>query len=166
MDKRKILFIIPARKESKGIKNKNKLKIGKLTLIEYSIIEALKTNLRKKIVLTTDDTDIINIGKNYDVEIPFIRPSKLSNDKSRIEEVILHCLRWYQKNDNFYPDYFILLQPTTPLRQAKDIKKAFYQLIKNKKKSLISVSKVKHHPSEYIIKKNNSFKYVLDPKNN
>ena len=59
----KILAVIPARKNSKRIKFKNKKKLGNKHLIEYTIDVAKKIKIFKKILVTTDDAEIIEISK-------------------------------------------------------------------------------------------------------
>ena len=92
----KILGIIPARKGSKGIKNKNIKKFAGKPLIYWTIKVALKSNLDKVMVSTDSDT-IIKYSKNYGAEVPFKRPSSISQDKSKTIDVIKHTINFYKK---------------------------------------------------------------------
>jgi CMP-N-acetylneuraminic acid synthetase len=68
----KILGVIPARKGSKGIKDKNLITLGKMHLIEYTLQFTSKISQLDKVILTTDSDEIIEIGKKYNhVDIPF-----------------------------------------------------------------------------------------------
>jgi CMP-N-acetylneuraminic acid synthetase len=144
MDK-KILAIIPARSGSKGIKDKNIKPLNGKPLIYYSIHEALESSIIDEVIVNTDSEKIASISKKYEAKIPFIRPNELSTDEASTIDVIEHTLNYYEeKNMNF--DYFILLQPTSPLRTSEDIINAFELLEQKKAKSIISVCETEHSP--------------------
>ena len=78
-----ILTVIPARGDSKSIKNNNiKLLFGK-PLIYYSISIAKRSKLINRIIVSSDSKKIINIAKKYGAETPFVRPKELSKDNSK-----------------------------------------------------------------------------------
>ena len=131
--KEKYLALIVARKNSKGLKNKNIIKINSKPCIEWTFIEAEKSKLVDKILLSTDSEKIITLAKKYKILIPFIRPDHLAGDDTSILEVIKHALRWVKKNTYEKFDHIILLQPTSPLRKAKHIDEAIIHFSKNKK---------------------------------
>ncbi len=160
------LIIIPARKGSKGIKNKNKIEINGKKLIEYTFEVVKKINFKSEICLTTDDKDIIKIAKKFEIPAPFIRPANISKDTSTIIEVIEHALNWYKKNQNYSPKNIILLQPTSPGRELKDILNAYKMFSNSNKKSLISVSIPKNDPCEIFILRKNKLKFLLKTKKN
>ena len=87
--KSKRVLIIPARKGSKRIKNKNsKFFFGK-PIIQYSIDNALKSKLFDKIIITTNDPKIININKKYRNKILLIkRDQKLCKSSSKLIDVL------------------------------------------------------------------------------
>ena len=85
------LAIILARKGSKRLKNKNKTEFLGKPLIYYSISFA-KKNRFDKIVVTTDDKDIIEYSKKLGVET-ILRPSYLATDKALTIDVIRHCIK-------------------------------------------------------------------------
>jgi len=92
-----ILAIIPARINSKSIKNKNiKLLFGK-PLIYYSISIALRSKLINRVIVASDSKKIINIAKKYGAEAPFVRPKELSKDGSKDFGVFLRCIKWLKK---------------------------------------------------------------------
>lgn len=143
---KKILAIIPARAGSKGIKNKNIIDLSGKPLIAYSIEAALKSKYIDRIVVSTDGGNIAKISKEYGAEVPFIRPKSLATDTSKSIDVVLHCIdELVKKNENY--DYVILLQPTQPLRQSFHIDEAIELIYRKKENSLVSVCKVKEHPS-------------------
>ena len=168
----KILAIIPARKNSRRIKFKNKKKLGHKTLIEYSIDVAKKIRYFNNILVTTDDEDIINICKKKNILAPWIRPKHLSGPNVSSYETVKHALQWYEKNFNKI-DIVFLLQPTSPFRTKKNILDSI-KLLKflKYKNSIVSVThnttKTKMNKisnvfelngSIFIIKKKELYKY-------
>jgi len=127
-------ILIPARKGSKGIKNKNIVKIKNKELIKYTIDIAKKCSFVDKIIVSTDGKKIANLSAKCGVEVPFLRPSRYSKDSSTDFEVFLHYITWLEKNYYEVPDILIHLRPTTPFRNVKIIKKAFIKFLQVRKK--------------------------------
>ena len=150
---KKILSIILARGGSKGIKDKNIKKLGKLPLIAWTIKEALKSKKNLTVYLSTDSKKIANIGKKYGAKIPFIRPKKFAKDTSSSVDAIEHAINFFKKKSlNF--DYVLLLEPTSPLRTCQDIDSAINKIKSKNYDSLVSVSKLEaFHPS-FLYKQN------------
>ena len=124
----KPICIIPARKGSKRIKNKNiKLFAGK-PLISYAIKIAKKSKLFSRIIVSTDSKKIANIAKNNGAEVPFIRSKKLSNDFTGTNEVLIDCIYQIRSIDI---KYHFCIYPTAPLIESTDLIKAF-KIIKSK----------------------------------
>ena len=117
----KILSIIPARKKSKRIKNKNKILLKNKKLIEHTFIVAKKSKLFSHILLTTDDKEIIKLSKKYKILAPWVRPKKISDDFSPSYKAIIHAYNWYEKNYETVDGIFVL-QPTSPFRTIKTLK--------------------------------------------
>jgi CMP-N,N'-diacetyllegionaminic acid synthase len=116
-----ILGIIPARGGSKGIKNKNLIPLNGIPLIQYTIREALNSNL-SDLILTTDSVDI---AKQYVPYKTILRPPELAQDETPMLPVIQHALGVYNKP----VDAVMILQPTSPLRLAEDINKAIEEFL-------------------------------------
>ena len=89
---KKIICIIPARKGSKRIKNKNIINFFGKPLISYSIENALKSNIFEKVIVSTDSKKISNISKKYGADVPFLRPKSLSGNNIIVKDVLIHCL--------------------------------------------------------------------------
>ncbi len=142
----KILGIIPARGGSKGIKNKNIVKLVNKPLIKYTIDSALESKKLTKIFVSTDSPIIKNLSLTYGLDVPILRPKKLSGDNVPTIKVIHHVLNYLEKIKSFVPDIVTVLQPTSPLRNYKLIDQSITQLQKSKASSIIGVSKIKHHP--------------------
>jgi CMP-N-acetylneuraminic acid synthetase len=133
-----ILAIIPARKNSYRLKNKNLLKISKLSLVEISIKLAKNIKEIDDIIVSTDSNIIKKISEKEKVLCPWLRPKSLSGSKISSEKVVMHALKWYEKNIKKVKT-IILLQPTSPLRKIFFLKKAINIFKKKKMKSLYSV---------------------------
>jgi len=149
MNNLKILGLIPARGESKGIPNKNIAKVGGLPLIAYTIKAALASKLIDKLIVSTDSKKIAQIAREYNAETPFIRPKYVSTDTTPAIDVINNALSHLKKNEQYIPDAVMYLQPTSPLRKTKHIDEAIKKFNKFKKAdSLVSVIKPPHnfHP--------------------
>lgn len=141
---KKIIAIIPARGGSKGIPKKNiKFLIGK-PLIAYTIEAALKSKYLDRTIVFTEDKEIAEISKKYRAEI-INRPVKLAKDNTPTSDVILHVLSVLKRED-YNPDIIVLLQPTSPLRDVKDIDSAIRLFFNKNGDSLISVSLSKELP--------------------
>ena len=135
----KSLGIIIARKNSKRLKNKNILRLGKLKLYEYPLIAAIKSEKFNKIIVSTDDKKIISNYKKY-IKFKNVffekRPSKFCTDKSKAIDTVNY---YVSKNKKKYSKIALML-PTCPFRDYKDINMAFKKLDK-KTTSVISVTK-------------------------
>ena len=129
----KILAIIPARKGSKGLKNKNIIPLCNHPLIAYSITAAKKSKDITRVICSTNSRNISKIAKKYGAEVPFYRPENLSQDFSSDYSVFRHTLKWLEKNENYTPDIVVHLRPTSPLRNLEMIKRGIKILKKNKK---------------------------------
>jgi hypothetical protein len=148
------LIVIPARKNSKRLKEKNKKIFLNKTLIQHSIDFAKKIKITPFILLTTDDKEILNIGFKSKILTPWLRPKNLSGDKSKSISFMFHAINWFE-NTFTKLDYVILLQPTSPFRYVKTIKEMF-KLFKKNKHSVVTFNKnIKNEKKIYYIKNKN-----------
>ena len=102
--------LIPSRKGSKGIKNKNMQIIGNKPMIQFTMEAAINAMGLDSFILSSDDKKAINLAQKLEVQSPFIRPHSLCQDSSAIQDVIEHALKWYKKKYNVLPENLILLQ--------------------------------------------------------
>lgn len=114
---KKVLAVIPARGGSKGVPRKNIRVIAGKPLIAWTIEEARKSAYIDLTILSSDDEEIISIARQWNCEVPFIRPAELAQDHISGIEPVLHALQAIPEKY----DYVVLLQPTSPLRLAEDI---------------------------------------------
>lgn len=126
----KRIAIIPARSGSKGLKDKNIIDLCGKPLIAYSIEAALETGLFDHVIVSTDSEHYAEIAQHYGAEV-MMRGEALSNDKATTFMVLEDILKNRLQESI---DYFVLLQPTSPLRTSKHITEAiekFEAKIKN-----------------------------------
>ena len=130
------IAIIPARKNSKRIKNKNIKNFYGKPIISYAIKCAKKSKLFDKIIVSTDSIKIAKISKKFGAEVPFLRPKKISGDYATTRDVIKHAMNFLNRNSNKIED-FCCIYPTSPLLKEKTLVKAFKIYKKNKKKRYV-----------------------------
>ena len=135
--KHRILGIITARGGSKGLPGKNIMPVLGKPLIVYTIEAALKSEFITKTIVSSDDDEILNISESNGA-IPLKRPVEFAKDTSSSEDAIVHALTTLSsKGEEF--DLLVLLQPTTPLRNSRDIDNALSIMINNTAQGVISV---------------------------
>lgn len=140
MLEKKYIAIIPARGGSKRLPRKNVLPLSNKPLVAWTIEAALQCKKIEKVVVTSDDDEILSVAKGYTIEA-LKRPAELASDIASSIDVVKHVIK-------YYPDYeyTILLQPTSPLRTGEHIKSAIDFLEGKKADSVISVCKADHNP--------------------
>ncbi len=137
-----ILGIIPARGGSKGVLGKNKKLLGGRPLISYTIMEAKASSL-SDVILSTDDPEIMDIGRQLGLEVPFQRPDYLALDNTPSVEVVQHALDFLEDQGRSY-EAVCLLQPTNPFRTAETISQAIEKYKEGIYDAVISVLLVPH----------------------
>lgn len=141
----KILGIIPARGGSKGIPGKNIKFLAGKPLLAYTAEAAKASELLSRVILSSDDPEIISVGKELEIEVPFNRPKELAGDATTSLEVIQHAVKFLKEQGEEY-SAVCLLQPTTPFRYNGLIDEAIEKFESGDYDSLISVRKV---PAEF-----------------
>jgi CMP-N,N'-diacetyllegionaminic acid synthase len=137
----KVLAIIPARGKSKGLPRKNVLDAGGKPLIAWTIEAAQKSHCITKVILSSDNAEIISVARDFGCDVPFVRPAALATDTASTLDVVLHAM-----DQVMGYDFVITLQPTSPLRTASDIDAAFDTMIASGAPSCVSVCEVNETP--------------------
>jgi CMP-N,N'-diacetyllegionaminic acid synthase len=160
----KYLGIIPARGGSKGLPGKNIKELNGIPLIGYSIRAALESHSVSRTIVSTDDEAIADIAIKFGSEV-LMRPTDLAKDDSLMADVILHCLNELQSKEGYVSEAFVLLQPTSPLRESSHIDEAF-NIFENKNcDGVISVFEPKDHPlKSFKLSKNGFLEGLIDSK--
>lgn len=137
-----ILAIIPARGGSKGVPRKNIRLLAGKPLIAWTIEEAKKSKYIDRLILSSEDEEIIEVAKKYGCEVPFKRPIELAQDDTPGIEPVIHAINTLEGTY----DYVVLLQPTSPLRTVEDIDGCIQQCIINELPACISVTEAQQSP--------------------
>lgn len=145
---KRILAIIPARGGSKGLPGKNIRELCGKPLIAWSIEHAQKSKYIDEIFISTDSQEIADVAEQYGAPCPELRPEYLARDAAPSWEFIVYTLEKMEKEGKHF-DYFILLEPTSPLRDETDVDKSIEMLIdKLEVESCVGVCKAEDvHPA-------------------
>ena len=141
----RILGVVTARGGSKGLPGKNLRLLGGRPLVAHTIDAALASKAFHRVILSTDDEAIAAAGRSRGCEVPFMRPAELARDETPHLPVLQHAIEWLRANEGYSPDAVMILQPTSPLRRARDIVESIALLQKSGADSVVSVSEVPAH---------------------
>jgi CMP-N,N'-diacetyllegionaminic acid synthase len=147
-----VLAIVPARGGSKGVPRKNVLPLAGQSLLKY-VSDAARSAVRlDRTILSTDDDEIAAEGRKAGLEVPFMRPAALAQDDTPMIDVIRHAIAWVDGQGQG-PEFVVLLQPTSPLRQARHVDDVVSLLVTSGADSVVTVVEVpKHLSPDYVMK--------------
>lgn len=144
MNGKRVDAIITARGGSKGLPRKNIQLLAGKPLIAYTIEAALQCRFITRCLVSTEDPEIKRVSLRYGAEV-VDRPQKFAGDFARSQDAVKHVLETLRKEGDF-PEYFALLQPTSPLRTAGHLEACIKAFFKSGAACAISVAKFEHHP--------------------
>lgn len=156
---KKILAIVTARGGSKGLPGKNIKKLNGKPLIAWTIDSIKNSEYLDEAYISTDSQEIANVCDTYGISVPKLRPEELAKDDTSSMDVLEYVIKELERKNKLF-DYFILLEPTSPLRKSNDIDRMIKLAIDNPEADgVISLGRVhQEHPS--IIKKVNEVGYI------
>lgn len=157
--RKEILAMIPARGGSKGIKRKNLLLIEGIPLIQYTINAAKNSKYITRFIVNSDDEEILEYARHQSIEV-LERPAELAQDNTPMKDVIFHQLEYLKNTEQYCPDIFVLLQPTSPLRTAQHIDQALEKMLLSNCDALVSVEEEPHLHSPYSVMQINKDGYL------
>ena len=140
LNEKTFLAIIPARGGSKRLPRKNVMPLAGRPLISWTINAALQSEYIDKVLVTSDDDEILQVSERFGVEV-IKRPKHLAQDTSTSFDAIKHAI---ENTCSF--DYIVLLQPTSPLRTNQHIDEAIRKLDSKSADAIISVTQMEHSP--------------------
>lgn len=141
-----ILGLVPARGGSKGVPRKNIAPCGGRPLLAWTAKAAQGSELLARTILSSDDQIIMDLAREWGVEVLFKRPAELAQDDTPALPVINHAVEWMEWEEGFQADVIVLLQPTSPLRLARHIDEAVQMLLDDPgADSVVSVTEVPHN---------------------
>lgn len=126
-----IYSLIQARGGSKEVPKKNIKLLGGYPLIAYSIIASKLSKHIKRIIVSTDSSEISEVAQKYGAGVPFLRPAEFAQDVSTDLDVFTHAIKWLEEKEGQLPDLIIQLRPTTPIRDAELIDSAIERIRNN-----------------------------------
>tara|TARA_Y200000002_G_scaffold373144_1_gene371817 strand:+ start:12703 stop:13398 length:696 start_codon:yes stop_codon:yes gene_type:complete len=157
------IAVIPARANSKRIKNKNIISFHGKPIIYYSILTAIDSGLFDRVIVSTDSKKIAKISRKYGAETPFLRKKCISDDKTSVKEVVkdvIHNLSSKNKHINCVT----LIYPCAPLLKKSTLKKAYKTFINTKAGYVFSISKYSSKVQRALILTKNNMTKSLQPK--
>lgn len=146
-----ILVAIPARGGSKRLPRKNLLPLSGKPLICWTIEAALEANLNARVIVTSEDEEILGIARQYQSQgvIAYNRPDELASDTTSTADVLIDAVKAEQEKGH-EPKTIVVLQPTSPLRSAEDIRAALHVYRKGGcEKTVVTVCEV-DHPTAWV----------------
>ena len=141
----KTLGIITARGGSKGVPRKNIAPLLGRPLLAYTAEAALASLRLTRVLLSTDDDEIADVGRACGLSVPFRRPADLSRDDTPTLPVLQHAVSWVEQQGERY-DAICLLQPTNPFRGPEDIDACVELLESSNADTVVTILPV---PTEY-----------------
>jgi N-acylneuraminate cytidylyltransferase len=124
-----VLAVIPARGGSKGIPRKNIREFAGYPLIAYSIAAAKQAERVTRTILSTDDEEIAEVGRQWGAEAPFLRPAEFAQDNSTDLPLFEHALKWLDEHEGYKPEVVVQLRPTSPIRPRDCVDRAVATLL-------------------------------------
>ena len=162
-----ILFVIPARSGSKGIKNKNIQQCANETLLRRSVKICKSLDVPSDIYVSTDSQEYLDHINDLIDNAPILRPKHLAGDLISDVEVLNHafhsCEKYYKKNYQC----IVMIQPTCPLRKKEHIIKSIEAILFGNFDSAVTCQKVdkKYHPLKSLtLDASNKLIHFLDNK--
>lgn len=158
INNKKVLAIIPARGGSKGIPRKNIRSLGGKPLIAWTIEEGKKSKFIDKLIVSSEDSEIIEVAQSYGCDVPFVRPEYLAQDETPGIDPVIHALK---ELPNY--DYVVLLQPTSPMRLSEDIDNCIREMLENEAPACVTVTEPEKSPYWMYTLQENSLLQPLIP---
>jgi len=142
--------IIHARGGSKRLPRKNVCLLGGKPLLAYPIELCRKAVVIDRIIVSTDDDEIMAVARDYGAEVPFRRPADISEDVPS-ELVTEHALK-FLRDEGQIPEFAATLTPATPFTKPEDLRAAFQLLVEHPDwDSVTAVRSAAEHP-EWILR--------------
>lgn len=154
MSKVRVLAYIPARGGSKRIKNKNIRKFAGKPLLAYAIEQGLSCDFADRVIVDTDSKKIAAVARKYGAETPFLRPARLATSKALGADCLIYLLKRLKEEQNYFPDYVIILQATSPLREMGDIYDCWNLIKKSNATTVLTICPT--HPRLYYLSRKNN----------
>ena len=147
-----VLGVILARGGSKGVPRKNLKLLAGIPLLAYTILESQRSKKLAKLVLSSEDDEILSLAKKLGCET-VMRPNELASDEAPSPPCLIHAIEWLKDLQGFKTNIVVLLQPTTPFRRYSTIDRCIELLFKKNADSVVSVIKAPHYLNPHWVRK-------------
>ena len=147
---KEVIGLIPARGGSKGIPRKNLVDFAGAPLISHTVQAALDSERIDRVIVSSDDPEILETGQNLGAD-PLLRPMELATDDAPSRGLIGHAIAELGHGADYNDPWYVLLQPTSPLRSAQHIDRAFQSREETKARGLVSVVEPAEHPMKAFV---------------
>jgi CMP-N,N'-diacetyllegionaminic acid synthase len=141
-----VVAIVPARGGSRKVPRKNVRIVGGKPMIAWTLEAARACTSIDRTIVSTDDSEIAAVAREYGGDVPYLRPAELAGDDVTDLPVFQHALSWLDAHDNWRPDIVVHLRPTAPLRRAEHIRESLELLCATGGDSVRSVCAAGQHP--------------------
>ena len=146
-DPNHILALTLARGGSKSVPKKNIRPVLGISLIAYTIVEALRSKFITRYIVSTDDEEIRRVAMRFGADAPFLRPAEYATDTASSVGAMQHAVEWVEQQEGIKYDYVIELMCTNPMKTVVDIDAVIEKLVNTGADSVIAVHKLEeHHP--------------------
>lgn len=156
-----VVGVVPARRGSKGISDKNLRPLGGRRLIEYTLDAAGSAASLTSVLVTSDDERVLELASARPGFMPLRRPDRLATDQAGMAPVVAHALEAWEAAFGETPAVVVLLQPTSPFRTGTDIDRAMDTFRSSGRASLISVCPATQHPAECVLLRDDHLELFL-----
>lgn len=136
---KRILGVVVGRGGSKGIPRKNVRLLGGRPLISYAVVPGKESAYIDRLIVSSDDAEIIEVAKSFGAEAPFVRPAELASDTAKALPVIQHAVQFCEHEEGKKYDFIVYLEPTGPLRLAEDIDRAVEKAVDTNADSVVGL---------------------------
>ncbi len=140
-----VCVIIPAKGRSTRVPGKNLKDLCGKPMLAYILETAKAAKGVDRVIVSTDSEDIKKVAEQYGAEVPFMRPTALTEDQVTTREVLQHALDELDRLEGYVPDYVLLLYPTSPLLKREKIEEALEVAFRKDSDSVVSGSLDKGH---------------------
>ncbi len=113
-------------------------------MIAWTIEAALESKVFDHVFVSADCENIANIARKFGAEVPFLRPGYLATDEATTNDVVTHLVEWFEQHYKCQVTTVAILQPTSPLRNARHIREATELMQKKAARAVVSVCELEH----------------------
>lgn len=149
---KEVLAFIPARSESHRILRKNVRNFQGKPLLAHTIKQAIESPFINRTIVSTESRAIASLASRYGANVPFLRPGRLARSRSNLADAIIYTLQRLKQEEGYKPDYFVVLQTTSPLRLPEDIAACFKLIERTNATTVLTIAPT--HPKFYHLKPN------------